>query len=129
MKKEGFYHALHGPLLLYESGPPPNFFLEKSSRPLSVDGVRPVVALNMIVITEAFTRFNNARQFNCFAGLAPFQYMSGSSQPSKARVSHRADKSIKSLLHLSAVSVIGRKTGDMKQYYLRKVEQGKNKTT
>ena len=93
----------------------------------SVDGVGPVVALNMIVITEAFTRFDNARQFNCFAGLAPFQYMSGSSQRSKARVSHRADKSIKSLLHLAAVSVIGKKTGEMKQYYLRKVEQGKNK--
>lgn len=95
----------------------------------SIDGVGPVVALNMIVVTEAFTRFDNARQFNCFAGLAPFQYTSGSSQHSRARVSHRADKCIKTLLHLSAVSLVSKAGGEMKEYYLRKVEEGKNKMT
>ena len=95
----------------------------------SIDGVGPVVALNMIVVTEGFTRFDNARQFNCFAGLAPFQYTSGSSQHSRARVSHRADKCIKTLLHLSAVSVISKAGGELKEYYLRKVEEGKNKMT
>lgn len=93
----------------------------------SIDGVGPTVALNMIVITEAFTRFDNARQFNCYAGLAPFQYTSGSSLHSKARVSHRANKSIKTLLHLSAVSLLSKAGGEMKQYYLRKVEEGKSK--
>ncbi|MBO5742054.1 MAG: IS110 family transposase [Bacteroidaceae bacterium] len=68
----------------------------------SIDGVGPVVALNMIIVTEGFTRFDNARQFNCFAGLAPFQYTSGSSQHSRARVSHRADKCIKTLLQFPA---------------------------
>lgn len=95
----------------------------------SIDGVGPVVALNMIVVTEGFTRFDSARKFNCFAGLAPFQYTSGSSQRSKARVSYRADKCIKTLLHLSAVSVISKAGGEMKEYYLRKVEEGKNKMT
>ena len=95
----------------------------------SIDGVGPVVALNMIVVTEAFTRFDNARQFNCFAGLAPFQYTSGSSLHSRARVSHRADKCIKTLLHLSAVSLVSKAGGEMKEYYLRKVEEGKNKMT
>ena len=95
----------------------------------SIDGVGPVVALNMIVVTEAFTRFDNARQFNCFAGLAPFRYTSGSSQHSRARVSHRADKCIKTLLHLSAVSLVSKAGGEMKEYYLRKVEEGKNKMT
>ena len=95
----------------------------------SIDGVGPVVALNMIVVTEAFTRFDNARQFNSFAGLAPFRYTSGSSQHSRARVSHRADKCIKTLLHLSAVSLVSKAGGEMKEYYLRKVEEGKNKMT
>ena len=95
----------------------------------SIDGVGPVIALNMIIVTEGFTRFDNARQFNCYAGLAPFQYTSGSSQHSRARVSHRADKCIKTLLHLSAVSVIGKAGGELKKYYLRKVEEGKNKMT
>ena len=93
----------------------------------SIDGVGPTVALNMIVITEAFTRFDNARQFNCYAGLAPFQYTSGSSLHSRARVSHRANKDIKSLLHLSAVSLLSRAGGEMKQYYRRKVDEGKSK--
>ena len=63
----------------------------------------------MIVVTEGFTRFDNARQFNCYAGLAPFQYTSGSSQHSKARVSHRANKEMKALLHLAAMAVIRKK--------------------
>jgi transposase len=95
----------------------------------SIEGVGPVVALNMIIVTEAFTRFDNARQFNCFAGLAPFSYTSGSSQHSRTRVSHRADKCIKTLLHLSAVSIIGKAGGELKDYYLRKVQEGKNKMT
>lgn len=66
---------------------------------MSIDGVGSVVATNMIIITEAFTRFDNPRKFNCYAGVAPFSYSSGSSQHSKAKVSHRADKTIKCLLH------------------------------
>lgn len=93
----------------------------------SVEGVGAVVATNMIVVTEGFTRFDNARQFNCYAGLAPFQYTSGSSQHSKARVSHRANKEMKALLHLAAMAVIRKKTSELKDYYLRKTEEGKSK--
>ena len=66
---------------------------------ISIDGVGRVVATNMIITTEAFTRFDDPRKFNCYAGVAPFSYSSGSSQYSKARVSHRADKVMKRLLH------------------------------
>lgn len=93
----------------------------------SVDGVGRVVAINMIITTEAFTRFDDPRKFNCYAGVAPFSYTSGSSQHSKNKVSHRADKTMKKLLHMAAVSVIHRTGGELKAYYLRKVEEGKNK--
>ncbi|MFV9821801.1 transposase [Phocaeicola vulgatus] len=56
---------------------------------MSIDGVGRVVATNMIIIMS-FTRFDDPRKFNCYAGVAPFSYSSGSSQHSKARVSHRA---------------------------------------
>ncbi len=95
----------------------------------SIDGIGRVIAMNMIVATEAFTRFENARQFCCYAGVAPFSYTSGSSQRSQNRVSLRADKSIKSLLHLAAVAIAHRKDGELKEYFLRKVEEGKNKMT
>ena len=94
---------------------------------MSIDGVGRVVATNMIIATEAFTRFYDPRKFNCYAGVAPFSYSSGSSQHSKARVSHRADKVMKRLLHLAAVAVTHRVGGELKKYYERKVAEGKNK--
>lgn len=94
---------------------------------VSVDGVGRVVALNMIIATEAFARFDNPRQFCCYAGLAPFAYTSGSSQHSRNRVSKRAAKYIKALLHMAAVAIVRRKGGDLKEYFLRKVSEGKNK--
>lgn len=94
---------------------------------MSIDGVGCVVATNMIITTEAFTRFDDPRKFNCYAGVAPFSYSSGSSQHSKARVSHRADKVMKRLLHLAAVAVTHRVGGELKKYYERKVAEGKNK--
>lgn len=96
---------------------------------ISIDGVGPVVARNMIIATEAFTRFDNPRQFCCYAGVAPFAYTSGSSQHSKNRVSQRACKYIKTLLHMSAVAITHRKSGELKAYYERKVDEGKNKMT
>ena len=54
---------------------------------MSIDGVGKVVALNVIIETEAFSRFDNPRKFCCHAGVAPFSYTSGSSQHSKNKVS------------------------------------------
>ena len=93
----------------------------------SVPGVGDKLAVNMIVITEGFSRFTDARQFNCYAGLAPFQYTSGKSIYSKAKVSQRANKHIKSLLHLSAVSVATHAlSGEYKDYYERRKNEGKH---
>ena len=96
---------------------------------LSVEGVGPVVAMNMIIATEAFTRFDNPRQFCCYIGVAPFSYTSGSSLRSSNRVSQRAVKYLKCLLHMSAVAIAHKKTGDLKTYFDRKVAEGKNKMT
>jgi hypothetical protein len=43
-------------------------------------------------------------------------------------VSHRADKSIKSLLQMADLAVTTRqRSGELKEYYERKVAEGKNK--
>jgi transposase len=95
---------------------------------LSVDGVGEQIAVKMIVETNAFRDFDNGRQFCCHAGVAPFRYDSGSSVRSRSKVSHRADKSIKSLLHMGALVVATRKkNGELHEYYMRKVAEGKNK--
>lgn len=92
----------------------------------SVDGVGMVVAANIIATTNEFLSINEAKKYACYSGVAPFEHSSGSSIRGKTRVSHMANKKIKTLLHLAALSAIQVK-GDIKNYYNRKVEEGKNK--
>jgi len=81
----------------------------------------------MIVETNAFQDFKNPRKFCCHAGVAPFSFTSGSSQRSRNKVSNRADKSIKVLLHMAALIAATRMKGELHEYYIRKVAEGKNK--
>jgi transposase len=94
----------------------------------SVDGVGDKTAVKMIIETNAFKDFDNARKFCCHAGVAPFKYTSGTSVRSRDRVSNKADKSIKTLLHMAALAVANRqKEGELRNYYTKKVAEGKNK--
>lgn len=94
----------------------------------SINGVGPQVALHTIVATQSFTKFENGRQFACHAGVAPFSFESGSSQRSRNKVSNRANKKLKTLLHMAALSAI-KMNGEFKDYFERKVAEGKNKMT
>ncbi|KAA6326084.1 hypothetical protein EZS27_024772, partial [termite gut metagenome] len=93
----------------------------------SIDGVGERTAVKMIVETNAFRDFTDARKFCCHAGVAPFSYTSGTSIHSRNRVSRRADKSIKSLLQMEALTAATRSKGELHEYYLKKVSEGKNK--
>lgn len=92
----------------------------------SIDGVGDVVATNIIATTNEFKNFTDAKKYACYAGIAPFEHSSGSSIRGRTRVSHMANKSIKRLMHMAALSAIKMK-GELRDYYLRKVEEGKNK--
>lgn len=92
----------------------------------SVPGVGQIIAAMAIVKTNEFTDYKDPRKFACQAGIAPFDHSSGTSIRGRSKVSPMADKSIKTLLHLAAMSAIKQK-GELKDYYTRKVEQGKNK--
>lgn len=92
----------------------------------SVAGAGKQVAINTIVATKGFTKFNDPRKFACHAGVAPFSYSSGTSLRSKRRVSQRANKKLKKLFHMAALSVI-QVPGELRDYYLRKVESGKSR--
>jgi transposase len=94
---------------------------------LSIDGIGERTAVKMIVETNAFRDFEHARKFCCHAGVAPFRYDSGSSIRSRCKVSQRADKSIKTILHMAALTVATRAKGELHDYYERKVAEGKNK--
>lgn len=92
----------------------------------SVSGVGQIVAINTLVVTNEFKQITNPKEMACNCGVVPFKYDSGKTVRSRARVSHRANKSMKVLFHLAAMSAISTK-GELKDYYLRKVAEGKNK--
>ncbi|OAV66210.1 Transposase IS116/IS110/IS902 family protein [Bacteroidales bacterium Barb6XT] len=100
---------------------------EQHKRLCTAEGIGDKTAVKMIVVTKGFTDFTDARKFCCHAGVAPFSYSSGSSIRSRNRVSQRADKSIKALLHMAALVVATRCRGELHEYYERKVAEGKNK--
>lgn len=91
-----------------------------------IKGVGKQTALFLIVYTNGFTKFKNSRKFASYCGIAPFPNQSGTSIMGKTRVSHMANKKIKSLLDLCAKSAI-RSSCEMKTYYEKRVEMGKNK--
>lgn len=92
----------------------------------SVPGVGDITALNMIIRTGEFSQIKEPKKFACYAGVAPFKHQSGSSIRGRTRVSHLANMTMKKLLHLAAMSAI-QCSQEMKTYYQRKIEKGKNK--
>lgn len=92
----------------------------------SIPGVGKVLAFNMLIKTDGFTTINTPRQMACYAGIAPFDFQSGTSIRRRPKVSSMADKDLKKLLHLAAMSAI-RLENDLAIYYHRKVDEGKNK--
>ena len=92
----------------------------------SIKGVGKVLSIATIIKTRNFTRFQSARKFACFCGTAPFEHTSGSSIRGKTKVSQLADKTMKTLLDLSAKSAI-QYDKELREYYLRRTESGKPK--
>ena len=93
---------------------------------MTIKGVGPQISLFMIAYTDAFTKFKNHRKFASYCGVAPFPNSSGTSVRGKTKVSHLANKKIKSLLDMGAKSAI-QCNFEMKKYYEQRVENGKNK--
>lgn len=91
----------------------------------SVHGVGKQTALFILVYTNGFTLFDDWRKFACYCGLAPFPYSSGTSIRGKTRVSHLANKKLKSLLTLCALNTI-KKENEFKLYYDRRIAEGKS---
>lgn len=92
----------------------------------SIKGVGKVLSIATIIKTRNFSRFPNARKFACYCGTAPFENSSGTSIKKKTRVSHLADKKMKSLLDLCAKSAI-QCDKELREYYLKRIESGKSK--
>lgn len=92
----------------------------------TIKGVGEVVATAAIIKTRNFTQFSNARKFACYCGTAPFEHSSGKSIRRKTRISHLADKEMKTLLDQSAKSAI-QYDKELKSFYQGRIAIGKSK--
>lgn len=92
----------------------------------SIPGVGKQTALALIIATRGFTRLTDTRKLSCYAGVAPFPYSSGTSVKGRTKISQMGDMKLKVLLNLSAWNAI-RSIRSLKEYYQRKVLEGKHK--
>jgi transposase len=91
---------------------------------VSVPGVGPVIATELLIATNEMQAINEPKKLACHAGVAPFEYRSGSSIRGRTKVSHQARKRLKALIHLGTMSAI-QVQGDLQDYYERKLKEGK----
>ena len=93
---------------------------------IGVIGVGPIITIKCIVETDNFTKFANARKFNCHCVQAPFPYQSGSSVKGRAKPHFLRDKSLKAILTKGAITAI-QHDPQLKAYYNRKIKEGKHR--
>ena len=91
----------------------------------SIPGIGEITSVYILMVTKGFTAFTNGRKFACYSGVAPFEHSSGTSIKGKTRVSHLADKKMKSLLHMVSLTAI-KYDPELKEYYTRKKAEGKH---
>lgn len=90
----------------------------------TIKGVGHQTALIMIVLTNGFTQFSNWRKFASYAGTAPFPNESGKFK-GKSKISHLANKRIKTLLSCCASTAI-QHNPEMRMYFQNRIAENKN---
>ena len=91
----------------------------------SVPGVGKYTALYILCCTNNFTAKISGKQLASYAGVVPFEHSSGISVRGKNHVHKMANKELKRLLHLCAISAI-KYYPEFKNYFDRKKAEGKN---
>lgn len=92
----------------------------------SVRGIGKIVACYLIITTENFCAFTDARKYSSYAGVAPFEHKSGSSIQGKTRTSKYRNHDLKTLL-INGVNSAIKGSNEMSKYYHRKLAEGKHK--
>ena len=72
-----------------------------------------------------FTLCTSGKQLACYCGVVPFDYQSGISVRGKQQVHKMANKELKHLLHMCALTAI-KNHDEFKAYYSRKKQEGKH---
>lgn len=92
---------------------------------ISVPGIGHITAVYIICCSNNFAGNLSGKQLASYAGVVPFRDTSGSSIKGKDKVHKMANKDLKKLLHLCALSAINNYP-EFRQYYERKKAEGKH---
>lgn len=92
---------------------------------LSVPGIGHFTAVYLIGCTNNFAGKISGKQLASYAGVVPFEYSSGISVRGRKKVHPMANKELKSMLYMCAMSAI-QHYPEFKQYYERKEKEGKH---
>ncbi len=92
---------------------------------LSVPGIGHLTAVYLICCTNNFAGGITGKQLASYAGVVPFEHSSGISVRRRNRVHSMANKELKKMLHLCALTAI-KNYDEFKQYYNRKKQEGKH---
>lgn len=91
---------------------------------VSVLGIGPVIATNLIIKTGNFEVIDTARRAASYAGVCPFPNASGN-MVGKSKTSPFGDKELKTLLYLGARAAV-KHNKEYKLYYQKKQQEGKH---
>lgn len=94
-------------------------------RLITVPGIGPITAVYFICCSNAFTMCTSGKQLACYCGVVPFDHQSGISIRGKHQVHKMANKELKRLLHMCALTSIKNHL-EFKEYYQRKKLEGKH---
>ena len=91
----------------------------------SVPGIGHLAAVYIICCTNNFAGKISGKQLASYAGVVPFDHSSGISIKGRNRVHKMANKDLKKMLHLCALTAI-KYYPEFRQYFERKKAEGKN---
>lgn len=92
---------------------------------ITIPGIGHLTAIYLICCTCNFAGKRSGKQLACYAGVVPFEHSSGISIKGRNRVHSMANKELKKMLHLCAMSSI-QHYAEFTKYYERKKEEGKH---
>lgn len=92
----------------------------------SIPGLGTKTALFLIVLTDGFNKFNNAKQLCSYVGITPTIRESGSSVRGRSRISKIGNRKLRNLLFLCAFSACKHNKA-CRELYERIVAKGKGK--
>ncbi len=99
-------------------------FVDLYSRLMTIPSIGPKTALELIIITGGFSRFEDIKSLSAYVGVSPTNYLSGTSVKGKGHIAKMGNGRIRQLLYLCSWTA---KTCNpsCKELNTRMVEKGK----